>query len=49
MVVVHVKRSEADQFLAETTVTESNDALIRRLVRKTEFGNAPLTMRWARA
>lgn len=32
MVVIHVKRTEADQFLVETTVTESNDALIRRLV-----------------
>lgn len=32
MVVVQVKRSDTDVFLVESTVTESNDALVRRLV-----------------
>lgn len=33
MVVIHVKRTDRDQFLFETTCAESNDALIRKLVR----------------
>ena len=32
MVVVQVKRSDTDVFLVESTITESNDALVRRLV-----------------
>ena len=38
MVVIHVKRSETDQFLFSTTCAESNDSLIRNLV-----GAAPWT------
>ncbi len=34
MVVLHVKRSDKDSFLVETSVTESNDELIRRLVSR---------------
>lgn len=34
MVVVQVKRSDTDVFLVESTVTESNDALVRRLVSR---------------
>jgi hypothetical protein len=33
MVVIHIKRTDLDQFLFETTITESNDTLIRNLVR----------------
>mmetsp|Transcript_6583 Transcript_6583/g.16784 ORF Transcript_6583/g.16784 Transcript_6583/m.16784 type:complete len:284 (+) Transcript_6583:104-955(+) len=33
MVVIVVKRSDKDQFMCETTCSEGNDALIRRLVR----------------
>ncbi|CAM9212566.1 unnamed protein product [Ectocarpus fasciculatus] len=33
MVVVQVKRSDTDVFLVESTITESNDALVRRLVK----------------
>jgi hypothetical protein len=33
MVVIHVKKSDLDQFLFSTTVGESNDTLIRNLVR----------------
>ncbi|CAN0003452.1 unnamed protein product [Ectocarpus sp. 13 AM-2016] len=33
MVVVQVKRSETDVFLVESTITESNDDLVRRLVK----------------
>lgn len=32
MVVIQVKRSETDVFLVETSIVESNDALVRRLV-----------------
>ena len=32
MVVIQVKRSDKDVFLVESTVQESNDVLIRRLV-----------------
>lgn len=32
MVVIQVKRSDADVFLVESSVTETNDALVRRLV-----------------
>lgn len=32
MVVIQVKRSDTDVFLVESTITESNDALVRRLV-----------------
>jgi hypothetical protein len=32
MVVLHIKRSDADSFLVETTISERNDDLIRRLV-----------------
>ncbi len=34
MVLLHVKRSDKDSFLVETSVTESNDDLIRRLVSR---------------
>ncbi len=34
MVVLHVKRSDKDSFLVETSVTESNDELIRRLASR---------------
>ncbi len=34
MVLLHVKRSDKDSFLVETSVTESNDDLIRRLVNR---------------
>ena len=37
MVVIHVKRGEADGFLFETTCDTSNDALIRELVLKQFF------------
>lgn len=33
MVVIHVKRSDGDQFLFETTCTETNDNLIRNLAQ----------------
>lgn len=33
MVVIHVKSTELDQFLFETTCAEVGDALIRKLVR----------------
>eukprot|EP00904_Undaria_pinnatifida_P003098 jgi/Undpi1/1278/HiC_scaffold_11.g04670.m1 len=33
MVVIQVKRSDTDVFLVESTITESNDALVRRLVK----------------
>jgi hypothetical protein len=33
MVVLHLKKTEQDQFLFETTVGESNDRVIRALVR----------------
>jgi len=32
MVVIHVKRSDKDEFLYETTCATSNDTLIRELV-----------------
>jgi hypothetical protein len=32
MVVIHVKRTEADQFLYETTLATPNDTVIRELV-----------------
>jgi hypothetical protein len=33
MVVLNIKRSDTDSFLCETTIKESNDDLVRRLVR----------------
>lgn len=33
MVVIHLKRSETDGFLYECRTTDSNDAVIRELVR----------------
>ncbi len=34
MVLLHVKRSDKDSFLVETSVTEPNDNLIKRLVSR---------------
>lgn len=32
MVLIHIKRTDTDQFLFETTIAASNDELIRELV-----------------
>lgn len=33
MVLIHVKKTDTDQFLYETTIVTTNDALISELVR----------------
>ena len=35
--VIHIKRSDTEQFLFETTCATSNDELIRHLVRRLAF------------
>ena len=37
MVVIQVKRSDTDVFLVESTISESNDVLVRRLVSLSLF------------
>ncbi len=40
MVVIHVKQGGGNEFLFETTCKESNDVLIRKMVRHTRFHDA---------